>query len=443
MEAYLIYILKSTLILSIFWGIYVLFLKRETFFYPNRWFLILGILTAILLPLVHFQRLVHVETMNALPIFNQTSSAPGAIAESTSWWTYLFYAYLVGCIGFGIQFLIELFSVKKIIQNGRLNKKIGRIKFIEVQEKTSPFSFFNTIVYNPTLHSPSELDTILQHEQIHVSQKHSVDMVFVSIAKITLWFNPISWMYKKELAQNLEYIADFESCSHPHTSEKAYQYLLLNQLSGISNSIINPFFNSLIKKRILMLQKQRSHKKRSWKYALILPFLASFMLLFSFKTQVNYLPVNQTNEVSDLNIKVQDTLPPLYVINGKEQAADFNINSVSTQDIESISVLKNESAVKRFGEAGKNGVVMIQLKAKSNFIPAPAKPTAPLAPNSPEKPLIFVDDKQMSADFDYKTIDPNTIKSMEVFKDKDATKKFGEDAKDGVIKIYTKNQKTK
>jgi len=429
MEAYLIHTLKSALILSIFWGVYVLFLKKETFFYFNRWFLVLGILTAVLLPLVHFQRIVHIELNAPFPSIGQKGSVAIIIPEYTSWWTYLFYAYLLGSICFGAQFLIELFSLKRIIKNGRLTKQIGGIKFIEVKEKTSPFSFFHTIVYNPRLHSQSELNTILEHEHIHVSQKHSIDILLVTIVKIALWFNPISWIYKKELAQNLEYIADFESCSQPHTSEKAYQYLLLNQLSGISNSIINPFFNSLIKKRILMLQKQRSHRKSIWKYALILPFLAGFMLMFSFKTQVSQHSRNQIIKKTDLNIKIQDTTPPLYVINGKKQSADFDMSSVSNDNIESISVLKNESAIKRYGEAGKNGVIMIQLKPNSSFKAVPIK-----------NPLIFVDDKQMPTDFDYNTIDPNTIKSMDVLKDKSATKKYGEDAKDGVIKIYTKKQ---
>ena len=429
MEAYLIYTLKSALILSIFWGVYVLFLKKETFFYVNRWFLVLGILTAVLLPLVQLQRIIHVEVTAPLPAISQKGSVAGIIPEFTSWWTYLFYTYLLGCIYCTTQFLIELFSLKRIIQNGKITKQIGGTKFIEVNAKTSPFSFFHTIVYNPGLHQQSELNTILEHERIHVSQKHSIDILLATIIKIVLWFNPISWMYKKELAQNLEYIADFESCSQPQTCEKAYQYLLLNQLSGISNSIINPFFNSLIKKRILMLQKQRSHRKSSWKYALILPFLACFMLLFSFKTHVDYLPVNQSVDDLNLNLKIQDSLPPLFVINGKKQAADFDINSVSTETIESISVLKGESGIEQFGEAGKNGVIMIQLKPNSSFNAIPSK-----------KPLIFVDDKQMPADFDYNTIDPNTIESVDVLKDKSATKKYGKDAKDGVIKIYTKKQ---
>src|SRR5690606_11919207 len=130
----------------------------------------------------------------------------------------------------------------------------------------------------------------------------------------------------------------------------------------ISYSIINPFFNSLIKKRILMLQKQRSNKRSSWKYALILPLLIGFMLLFSFKTQVDYTPVNKKDNTYNLNVSIQDSLPPLYILNGVKQAADFDVNSINPEDIESISVLKGESAMKSYGSAGKLGAILIQLK---------------------------------------------------------------------------------
>src|SRR5690606_33730963 len=116
----------------------------------------------------------------------------GIVLEKTNWWFYLFCVYVIGGLGFGIKFTMELFSLRRILRKGRLVKQVGKVKFIEVTKRTSPFSFFNTIVYNPSLHHQSELDTILKHETIHVSQKHSLDMIMVSVTKTLLWFNPIS-----------------------------------------------------------------------------------------------------------------------------------------------------------------------------------------------------------------------------------------------------------
>src|SRR5690606_22281440 len=206
MEAYLTYAFKSALLLSIFWGGYAAFLKRETFFNINRGFLILGILTALLLPLVEFQRIVYSQMQETSLIAVQPTSLDVKLTAQTNWWLFLFYIYSIGASCFGIQFAIELLSVNKIIRGGKRSKKIGKVSYIEVDQPTSPFSFFNTIVYNPDVLHGQDLDTVLMHEHVHISQKHSVDMILASITKIILWFNPISWWYKKELTQNLEYI---------------------------------------------------------------------------------------------------------------------------------------------------------------------------------------------------------------------------------------------
>lgn len=443
MELYLTFVLKSALLQSIFWMIYTVFLKNETFFTLNRWFLMLGILTAFLLPLVEFQPVVHLQLPSKLPFEESLTVITTTTAEQTNYWRILFGIYMIGAMVVGFRFILELLSLKKIIGNGRLVKKYGKVSMIEVTQNISPFSFFNTIVYNPDLHQASELKTILQHENIHISQKHSVDMLLISMTQIILWFNPISWIYKKQLAQNLEYIADDLSCNHFGTSKKDYQYLLLKQLSGISYSVINPFFNSLIKKRIIMLQKQRSNKRSTWKYIVVFPLLAGFMLLFSFQTQVYYQPVNSAtiNSTSKSLIK-QDSLPPLYVINGEKQPVDFNINSIAVDDIESITVLKNDSAKLLYGDQGKNGVIQIILKANSSFKKVSKATTLGVVnKKTAGQPIILVDDEQMPSDFDINTIAQNNIKSIEVIKDKNATAKYGIKATTGIIKIYTKDQK--
>lgn len=445
MEIYLIYVLKSAILLSIFWIIYTVFLKKETFFNLNRYFLILGIVTALLLPVVKFQRMVHIHFPSVIPFENPVGVIAGVNVESPNYWTYLFGLYILGASVVAARFIMELLSLKRILRKGRLVKKVGKVSFIEVEQEVSPFSFLSTIVYNPDLHLESELDTILKHENIHISQKHSVDMLLASLIKIILWFNPISWNYKKQLAQNLEYIADDQSCTLADSSKKDYQYLLLKQLSGNSFSVINPFFNSLIKKRIVMLQKQRSNKRSSWKYFLVLPFLAGFMLLFSFKTQVNYLPIEASSPLGiNVSQQAQDSLPPLYVINGEKQPSDFKVSTIAVDDIESISVLKNESATQLYGEQGKNGVIHITLKPNNSTTDTSKKTVLQVPTKSISgKPLIIVNDRQMPDDFDINSIDKYTIKSVDVIKEKKATEKYGNNAKDGVIKIYTKDHQKK
>src|SRR5680860_1129126 len=117
--------------------------------------------------------------MEALPMYpTQVSDeirAKTSIENPVDWISLLLYGYCVGALFFTLRFVIQLFSLKKLIGSG---KKIKDGKFIRVEtnQKGSPFSFFKYLVYNPTLHTPGELDTILIHEKIHAQGRHSADM---------------------------------------------------------------------------------------------------------------------------------------------------------------------------------------------------------------------------------------------------------------------------
>lgn len=132
MELYLTFVLKSALLQSIFWMIYTVFLKNETFFTLNRWFLMLGILTAFLLPLVEFQPVVHLQLPSKLPFEESLTVLTTTTAEQTNYWRILFGIYMIGAMVVGFRFILELLSLKKIIGNGRLVKKYGKVSMIEV-----------------------------------------------------------------------------------------------------------------------------------------------------------------------------------------------------------------------------------------------------------------------------------------------------------------------
>ena len=68
-----------------------------------------------------------------------------------------------------------------------------------------------------------------------------------------------------------------------------------------------------------------------------------------------------------------------------------------------------------------------------------SKPTAIHISGTTENLLIIVDGKEMSAE-KMRRIDPKTIDRIEVLKDEDAIKRYGEKAKEGVILITTKKE---
>lgn len=277
------YLLKSSVIIILFYLCYKLFLQRETFFTSNRWFLITGLFTAIAIPFIVIP--VYVEYT---PV-NQNFIAVGKIVETQqaeqafNYMQLLPLAYSIGVVVLLLKFGIELFSLFSLLKKNSLEKS-GNHYYIKISKNIAPFSFFNYIVYNPSHFNPEELKHIINHEKVHSKQFHSIDIIITHLATILFWFNPFMWLYKNALQQNLEFIADQEA-QHVSSCEKSYQMLLVKASTNSNQlALANNFYTSLIKKRIVMLHKSKSNKLRAWKYILILPALALFLMSFNTKT---------------------------------------------------------------------------------------------------------------------------------------------------------------
>jgi beta-lactamase regulating signal transducer with metallopeptidase domain len=152
-----------------------------------------------------------------------------------------------------------------------------------------------------------ELEQIITHEKVHVDQHHSIDILLTQLTCITLWFNPFIWLYNKNLKQNLEFIAD-KNAQSKVTCKKSYQTTLL-KTSMPSHQIVlsNHFYNSLIKKRIVMLHKSKSKKINLIKYAFIIPLLAIFLMSFNTKEVYIKKEALQVNPEENTVVKQEST----------------------------------------------------------------------------------------------------------------------------------------
>ncbi|WP_353778144.1 M56 family metallopeptidase [Winogradskyella sp. 3972H.M.0a.05] len=280
------YLLKASAVLIIFYVCYRIFLQRDTFFQSNRWFLLTGFFIAICIPYL------------AIPIYVEytpreinTSIITGSVIPMTQdnieptvdLITLLTWGYLSGLIFFSVRFFIEITSLSQVIYGGT-KERSGKYSFVKTPSQMPPFSFFNWIVFNPKQFNDKELELIINHEKVHANQWHSIDIILSQLITIIFWFNPFVWLYKKSLQQNLEYIADHNAQS-VSSCDSSYQKLLLKtSVKGLKLSLVNNFYSSLIKKRIVMLHKNRSNKKNQWKPLLVLPLLAVFLMSFNTKT---------------------------------------------------------------------------------------------------------------------------------------------------------------
>lgn len=368
------YLLKVSAIIILFYGFYKLILQRETFFQSNRWFLLIGILTAILAPLIVIP--IYIEAINSPIYFTNAnlSNNTEIIKETINWNQVLIFIYSIGVVFLSGRFTVNLVSLYKLISS-HSKENDANYQLIKTKKNTTPFSFFNYIVYNPSKFKTNELNQIIIHEKVHAQQHHSIDILISQIVTIIFWFNPFVWLYKKEIQQNLEFIAD-DLAQQESTCEKSYQKLLLKtSLPKNKFALTNNFYNSLIKKRIIMLHKNRSKSKNQWKYALILPLMAAFVFTFNTKTiaqnnsskkEIHFeknidLIITKDTKKSDFNKIKKEFLKEDVTVNFK------NIKRNSKGEIIGIAIdLKSKSSNATYSMASDEPIKPIEISSNEN-----------------------------------------------------------------------------
>lgn len=264
------YLLQVNIYLVVFYTFYRLLLTKETYFILNRVYLICSGIFSLAIPFIQLdwfskqeisqQIYVQVEQLNQF-----ISQGPvAAEAQSFSWGNIIALIYLLGVLFFLGRFIIQLMGVKKMF-NGIKNGLA--------------FSFWNKKIVSDNLPG---VETVNHHEDIHVKQLHTFDVLFFESLGILTWFNPIIYLYKSTVKNIHEYLAD-EAAAKFQGDKEAYSMLLLNQAFGVNiNTLTNGFFKkSMIKKRIFMLYKERSRKTAIIKYGIFVPLFALALLLSS------------------------------------------------------------------------------------------------------------------------------------------------------------------
>ena len=469
MDSFLIYLLKSSGVMLLFFLCYQILLKKETFFNLNRWFLLLGLFTSLCLPLLTYTKIIWIEGITYNLTLPQTLTNLNVLPleQSFDWTIIVLLVYSIGVIVCVLKFLFQIISLKRLINRSKVTKE-GANYMVETNRELSPFSFFKYIVFNPKMHEPAELNTILTHEKSHTKAIHSLDIVGIELIAAFFWFNPVIWWYKLAIQQNLEFIADAQVIKQTR-HKKEYQYLLLNKSLGHHKfSIVNPFFNSLIKKRILMLNQNQSQKRYLLKYGTIIPFLIGFLIIFNTKTIAQTKPLVQENK-SEENILVTkkmaqtqiriksdtEAIYPLIIIDGKESKKE-DLNKLDKQIIASMNILKGEKAIYKYGNKAKGGAIQITTKKYSTnkgLTPTPSKlivhdsitrkvkikgqASGIKIKTKGEEPLLIIDGKETPYD-NLVYLNPEEIATMNVWKGKKAKQKYGNKAKNGVFDITTK-----
>ena len=320
METIFLFLLKASAGMALFYLVYWLFLRKETFYSANRWFLLAALLSAILIPLfpVHYNVLVEPnENSAALKTIADTfKNIPVVQAEEfengISWQQVLFIIYLTGASIFLLRLLTQTVILIRLMIKYRI-KSLEGVNIVENEKYGLPFSFFNVIFINPMFHTQENLPEILAHEKVHIRENHWFDLLFIELLTVIFWFNPFIWLFERAIKQNHEYLADKGVLAQGHTVGR-YQALLVNQLMGMQIiGITNNLNFALNTNRLKMMTKKKTPVIRRMKLVWALPAIA--LLLFAF-AEPNYRYANQNQQPANKETLIQSPAAKTIKIKG-------------------------------------------------------------------------------------------------------------------------------
>lgn len=301
------YIINFSLFLAVFWGLYLLLFRKETFFNHNRLYLLLAPVLAAVLPFIFIAELDFSSSDTVYwnpvsPLFltesAQTTTLANQVNPSTSFQfgftDWLVMAYLIGVVCMLFIFVRKLVQYKKLKDSARIEKTNNGVIHYLSNSKTA-FTFLNSIFIGEDLNR-EEQTRILLHEYVHKEQKHSFDLIYYELLKIIFWFHPAVYSLQNQIRLVHEYIAD--DAVVKNVPKKIYYENLLNEFFGAKRvSFTSQFFNhSLIKKRIIMLQKSKSSSLSKMKYFILLPLIGLMLTYVSCSENAENLDTNSSEQ---------------------------------------------------------------------------------------------------------------------------------------------------
>ena len=322
METSLFYLLNASGGIVLFYLVYWLFLRNETFHVANRWFLVGSLLLAILLPLIPVRYEILIEategtktgahtiadTFKNIPVFKATEESTTAFG----WQQAILLIYLTGAAIFLLRLLTQTFVLIHLMIKYRVRSLHG-MRVVENEKYGLPFSFFNIVFINPKFHTQDDLPEILAHEKVHIRENHWFDLLMIELLTVIFWFNPFIWMFERAIKQNHEYLADKGVLAQGHTVGR-YQALLVNQLMGMQIiGITNNLNFAISTNRLKMMTKKKTSARRLIRFTWALPALA--LLLFAFaEPQYSY---TETEIVGNKLVSAKTQSEKQLTIHGK------------------------------------------------------------------------------------------------------------------------------
>ena len=391
MNSFILYLLESGLCLLVFFTLYQIFLKRETYYQLNRAYLLTALVFSLVVPLLNISlsttTYVQMTSFQMEPILVSATSGAVATTKQIGIFEVIAVIYFLVALTMFVRLLLNFRRITRLYSIGRV-RNFKNYKLILHSMNYPPFSFFKNIFISDKHYSGEELDDIIEHEKAHVRQMHSVDLVIAEVLKILQWFNPMAWYFKNMVTENHEFLAD-EAVISRGFSPESYQLRILTQLFGIrSMPAVHNFNQSVTQKRLKMMEKSKSTVVSRFKILLALPIAIMLFYMFactSGPTEISAQDVPETDAKMEVYYQVDEMAEPDGGVMAFRE--DLAVRIIYPEDAKKNGV-QGKIYIKFIIDENGNIVTAIE-DAEIPILPPPAQvaegETPPPPPPAPEK----------------------------------------------------------
>jgi len=382
----IVFIYESGICMAILFAMYWFFLRKETYFRFNRFYLLSSILAACVLPLVNLGLFENghgisswggisgiAETIN-IPAVTITGGYGNVPPPSNNLQLFVVMIYLTGAFLLIARMTLGILRLTILRRRGKMVRFDG-YSILYLKHEMAPFSFFKTIYLNESMTEGPDKEYIVSHERIHIRQRHTLDNLFMELSLAIFWFNPFMWFLRAALRDTHEYLAD-NGVLTENVSRTTYQSLLLKQISGLLPLAVTSSFNSTIKNRIKMMYKSKSSALAKFKPLLLVPIVTFLMLVFAcndlqVEPAVDNNPESMADEMTPVTKQIKtadETQADAAITEGEvfyivEEMPEFNGGDPAVEFRKYIG--QNLRYPESAAEAGIEGRVIVQFRVNS------------------------------------------------------------------------------
>lgn len=286
------FLVKTVICSGLFYGLYYLLLRKETFFQLNRLYLLAALVLAALIPILHISLDFTISAPESF-LYNLVDGTKEFFfvylldeviiygkASPFSWFNILEKIYFIGIFVFSIRLFIFGYQLIKLNWNAK-KYKVGNVRLYVHTQPYTAFSFWNIIYVNKEEFQTLHFKVIWKHEIQHIKYGHTIESFLLEVWCCLFWFNPFVWVMKRRLKELHEYQTDSSLIRQGMDSVVYQQHLLDYTLDGHSFATASNFAATALKNRIKMIAKNRSSIWRKARFSVAVPLVLLLLLAFA------------------------------------------------------------------------------------------------------------------------------------------------------------------